>query len=512
MDVINSGNEFQGYSIVILDASLFLMQSIDTAITQSLQQCILQGRVYVSPTFFAEQSAYIDLLPAQKREIAQANSASLAHVKMPDRTQSTWEMIRSVSASDRQAVVVTCNRLLIERIILEDSPRINADLYDLSQNQWISHNSYPDIREKIALQGDTLARIDPGEHPIGYGTRLYCSTTEEVTLTKLGESRLSGTESELFGAVSNQGQQLRIAKVFRPGNLTPEKCGHLWDLTEAAKTVYAPWCYFPTDVLYRDERRMRMTGIIEDYAKDSQTLYDRHRYERDLSSKLSDNLRICRNLVRQVCYLNHYGFLVSDYNLKNFALRDSDPDSVLMFDTDSFGYKNYFSGFQAAGTSTANNYDTKIKKEAFNFCDDSLYVAVFTILSLGNPPIYANENERLFRYDENVEDKYVRNFFPPRLWSLFEDSFRNRNEFSPAMLLLKLNESLERLEQHPEEDFVYETVLPKLDHEPRESPLWKALRQLWNSGLDRFLLTLTGISILIVLYLIFSGGFFDGLL
>ena len=184
-----------------------------------------------------------------------------------------------------------------------------------------------------------------------------------------------------------------------------------------------------------------------------------------------------------------------------------------MFDTDSFGFQNYFSGFRAAGSSTANVYDTATKRGALGFCDDALYVFVFTLLSLGSPPIYEKEQVRVFRFDANIKDDFTRCLFPERLWRLFEDSFHNGKFFSAEMLLRELSETLRDLDEHPENDFEYGVRLDEIFSPPSPgtgNPLWKRLTQAIRSGrLDRVLLILTGCSIIAALYFLFQSGFFS---
>ena len=225
-----------------------------------------------------------------------------------------------------------------------------------------------------------------------------------------------------------------------------------------------------------------------------------------ISMKCSANL--CKN------HKNTFKTGFSDFNLKNFALSEKEPNRVLMFDTDSFGFQNYFSGFRAAGSSTANVYDTATKRGALGFCDDALYVFVFTLLSLGSPPIYEKEQVRVFRFDENIKDDFTRCLFPERLWRLFENAFRDRKSFSAEMLLRELTEALRDLENHPEDNFEYASKLDAISEEislnqkVSVTPPARIARLFKSGGLDRALLFLTGLSIIAVLYLLFQSGFF----
>ena len=345
-------HDFRKYDYVILDASCFLAPDIDSSVLESLRE----SRVCVSTTFYAEASAFLDLFPQQHRISYKTFTSQFPQIKTPSGQQSTWEMVRNLAAAGRHIAVVTGNSLLIDRIILEDAPQVNADIYDLFRRDWISYDEFQERREDIEFQGDERSRIPPQKEAIGYGTALYTSRGEEVSLCKLEGQIISGTESELFGVENLDGERLGIAKIFQTGSLTPGRCAHLQRLKEFAAGFDSSWCLLPKETLFRDESRQILAGILEDYVPENRTLFNCRMYLGDLSSseelsmRLSDNLQICYNLVRQICYLNNYGFFISDFNLKNFALRQDDAEHILMFDTDSYGYKNYFAGFRAAGS------------------------------------------------------------------------------------------------------------------------------------------------------------------
>ena len=508
---------FHKYDFVILDASYFLLKEADAEVMESLKD----SRVYVSVTFEAEWKAYRDLLSEHQRALYDVLARPLPNLKVPSGARSTWEMILDASAKGRSIAVVTGNRLLIERMILEP---VKADIFDLNETEWILQEDFSARLEQLEFQKESLSETPPPKEAIGYGTTLYKSDGEEVKLCKLGESRIYGTESQLYGVQNAQGDQIGIAKIFRTGSLTPEKCCHFQRIRQTAQNINAPWAFFPTDTLYRDKAYQIFAGILENYSADSHTLFKKHLYQGDLSSSqelsmtLSDNLRLCWNIVRQICFLNHYGFFVSDFNLKNFAISENDPQHVLMFDTDSFGFQNYFSGFRAAGAKTANTYNTQTKKGALGFCDDALYVFIFSLLSLGSPPIYVNkQQDRVFRFDEKIEDSQRRKLFPEKLWVLFENAFRNRKIFSAEMLLLALTDSLNHLKECPEENFEYGKKLDELaeielQENSKNTPLAYFAQSFASGKLDRLLLVLNGVLIvIIILYFLFRSSFFGEL-
>ena len=169
-------------------------------------------------------------------------------------------------------------------------------------------------------------------------------------------------------------------------------------------------------------------------------------------------MKLCLKIVRQVAFLNCHGFFISDYNVRNFALCEEQPDHVLMFDSDSFGYGNFFGNIFAGNSTLSRNYDARYKQDALTACDDALYVFIFSRLSVGDAPIFLNQytQARTFRYDKQNDKEFRRKYlFPERVWDVFESAFHGETAFSVPILLWALSESLKYLEQHPFEDFIY---------------------------------------------------------
>ena len=104
-----------------------------------------------------------------------------------------------------------------------------------------------------------------------------------------------------------------------------------------------------------------------------------------------------------------------------------------MFDTDSLGSKNYFSGNQA-DMMTARKLEKRVKLNAFEFCDEALYALIFYLLSLGDAPL--DEEDGSFKYDRpQYIARFRKNFFPSRVWAHMERVYRGETPPSPAALL-----------------------------------------------------------------------------
>ena len=494
---------FRDYDSVILDASYFLAPKLDSDLLKDLRE----SQIYVSATFKAEADAYRKLHAANGGNSSANSFEDFPYVGI--KPQSAWEMARDMSASGHIAVI-TGNRLFIERLILEKTPPICADIYDLFRGEWIQCGEFDSLRKGLELRQDEPSQTPPAQETYGIGATLYLPDGKAVFLC---EPHISGTESELFGVHDGHGRKIGIAKLFKTGSLTPEKCAHLRKLRDFSMEHHMTRCFFPEEILYRDKENRIFSGFLMDYSTDSRTLDKLGLYQgtpasvEELSMKLSDTLRLCHRLVSQVCYLNNYGFFISDFSLKNFAIRADNFDCLLMFDTDSFGYGNYFPGFRASGLTTAKEYNTGTKSGALAFCEDALYVTVFSLLSLGSPPIFEDKRShtRLFRFDGNIQDSYRKRFFPESLWKMFEDVFHFRQDFSAETLLLALSESLEQLREHPEKDFSYGQKIDKVLRPPKMS---SAIWLLKSGALDRAILALDGLFIVILGFLLYQNGFF----
>lgn len=162
-------------------------------------------------------------------------------------------------------------------------------------------------------------------------------------------------------------------------------------------------------------------------------------------------------VVRQVCYLNNFGFFVSDYNLGNFATIRNNDKYIQMWDTDSFGYDTFFSGY-CSGDKTTKEYDISTKEGAIDFCSEALYLFAFSLLSLGDSPM--SEFSGKFKYDNpNYIALYRKRLFPQNLWQLFRDVFTGKKLPSAETLLRQLSLALENLKKSPAEDQTYGELL-----------------------------------------------------
>ena len=156
----------------------------------------------------------------------------------------------------------------------------------------------------------------------------------------------------------------------------------------------------------------------------------------------------------------------------NFALRQGNSDCIQMWDTDSFGYETFFSGY-CAGSKTSREYDITKKDGAIDFCSEALYLFAFSVLSLGDAPI--SEFSGKFKFDNpNYGALYRKDLFPDNLWRLFEEVFRGEKEPSVEVLLQQLHIALQKCRTYPTSDKTYKELLSEVIEtipEPTPGPI-----------------------------------------
>jgi hypothetical protein len=132
-----------------------------------------------------------------------------------------------------------------------------------------------------------------------------------------------------------------------------------------------------------------------------------------------------------------------------------------MWDSDSFGYRNYFSGFMA-DSGKAHEYDITKRTDICNLCNDELYNFLFQILTLGDTPY--NPVTGLFNYQSPDYINYARKqFVPPSIWTAFEKFFTGQTISSPQMMLHLLSEELKKRKSAPLYDSTYKDIVNQID-------------------------------------------------
>lgn len=266
-----------------------------------------------------------------------------------------------------------------------------------------------------------------------------------------------------------------VAKIYKNGQFPTNKYIATREMVQNRRFGEIVWTAFPAGILYVDRGFTQPVGIMERYTETHSSLYDDELFFGDtgnwtpslLSVRVSDLLYLCKCVTRQICYLNMLGVTVADYNIKNFdyplSQRQSSRsglDFIQMWDSDSFGYNNYFSGYMA--DVNRKSYDINKKTDILDLCNDELYSFLFQILTLGDNPY--NPVTGRFNYENDSYYQYARkDFVPPSLWNAFEAFFTGKSKASPQMMLHLLHEELERRLRTGETDVTYRELVSRID-------------------------------------------------
>ncbi|MDO4615221.1 MAG: hypothetical protein Q4B15_06285, partial [Lachnospiraceae bacterium] len=466
--------------VALLDVSFFRKEFSDT-----LKEELKKLNVYVAGTFISVCGQYQSMLAEDKKKILQSNlsfineALELKTVELSTfgdmssgLNNDTWGILTLLDRLKGKFVFVTGNSMLIEKTILQ---RIHADIYDLNQEKMIRFEEFPEYERRIQffegrrwMLNKNASRILPDEKKVqvSEGSRLYLAGEAAITL---GSEVRSGLESSIYKV---SGTASLVAKVFKTGKFSGGKYLTLMRNQGIDRELETPWANFPKALLYFDSDCTIPAGFTEAYTicegdLDSRSLYlgDLDALTYELDTKLSSTVNLCRHVVRQVGYLEQYGYLISDYNPGNFAFRKD--GNMQMWDTDSFGYGRYFSGF-CSGAKLLRDYDTSRKEEAMAFCTDALYQFVFSVCSLGDTAI--SDFSGQFKYDKvNYPARYRREFFPGNLWKLFEETFRLEREPSTELLLQELSLAEAELGQMPGNNRSYRNILDQIFEVKEES-------------------------------------------
>lgn len=450
---------FSAYRVALIDSSFYFRP-----FSLELREALKGIKVYVGRTFGDETDQISKVLSEKRRPVYEENrhflsqEIKLNYVQMDERDSrsshlqnDTWGLINLMESSGARFILVTADQLLIERVILADK---QVDIYDLSTERFRYYESFADIRPRLALD-DRMTPVADDHAPIREGSVLYRKHGAPVKLA--GEIN-SGIEGTLY-KISDQSSL--IAKIFKKGKLPENKLASLMYMQGINDAMEISWAIFPQDMLYFDPELTIPVGFTESYTATSSNLGEEPLYlgnildlpDEHLDVRISQTLLLVLKIVRQVRYLNQYGFYLSDYNTMNFSFRADNYDLMQMWDTDSFSFGRYFSGF-IAGDRTSKEYDVTSKLGTIDFCNESLYIFAFKMLTLGDAPI--SEIRGTFKYDrESYQNMFRKDMIPDNLWKLFDDVFHGRKEASTEVLLQELVTAVDNLCKNPSQDMTY---------------------------------------------------------
>lgn len=473
--------QYEQYNVVVIDSSLFPCKLND-----EMMNCLKSARsIYVSGTFHSEIRELKELLSEEDRKNCDSNMKQLntiIHPKVmnlsayPELNSDIWDFLELCSTRPNadKMLIITANRLLLQRVVCNHFP---MDIYNLNTNHYLSHKLYPTIERHYTVDNNDTPVSAKAAVRFGKGTRLYAERrngrrSEPVVLgDMLGDGQ--GGEGNVYHLTGEFAGE--VAKIYKNGQFPTNKYIATREMVQNRRFGEIVWTAFPAGILYADRGFTQPVGIMERYTETHSSLYDDELFFGDtgnwtpslLSVRVSDLLYLCKCVTRQICYLNMLGVTVADYNIKNFdyplSQRQSSRsglDFIQMWDSDSFGYNNYFSGYMA--DVNRKSYDINKKTDILDLCNDELYSFLFQILTLGDNPY--NPVTGRFNYENDSYYQYARkDFVPPSLWNAFEAFFTGKSKASPQMMLHLLHEELERRLRTGKTDVTYRELVSRID-------------------------------------------------
>lgn len=457
---------YDEYKIALLDSSFFVSN-----FSEGVKNGLSNIKVYVADTFNSEIEQYKLVLSSKRQSIYDANvrflnenmrlnTLNLASFGAQSEKlhNDVWGLLTLLVGLNAKFVVITANQVLIQKIVLNG---LNVDIYDLNVDGFIKYSSFYSFKSRYKFTEATWT-TPPMDRKVAENSTLYCKDHSRVTLAK---EIKTGLEANLYLIKDKPGS---IAKIFKKDKLSASKFQNIKRLCGMNTKLDIDWAIFPSEVLYYDANCTSPAGFIEAYVSTGDNLDDNPLFLGDpfnvtkefLAKKQSYAIDLCLKVVRQVCYLNTYGFYISDFNMGNFATIKNNDKNIQMWDTDSFGYESFFGKFFSPNYAESKNhpkYDTSTKEGAIDISNDALYQFVFSVLSLGDSPI--SEHTGKFKYDNpNYFAISKKKFFPQNIWRHLESVFRGEKAPSAEALMQQLIITGNQLRQNPASDKTFKQL------------------------------------------------------
>ena len=457
---------YDEYKIALLDSSFFVSN-----FSEDVKNGLNNIKVYVADTFNSEIEQYKLVLSSKRKSIYDSNvrflnenmrlnTLNLASFGAQSEKlhNDVWGLLTLLVGLNAKFVVITANQVLIQKIVLNG---LKVDIYDLNVDGFIRYSSFPSFKSRFKFREVTWT-TPPMDVKVGENSTLFCKDLSTVTLAK---EIKTGFEANVYLVKGKSGS---IAKIFKKDKLSASKFLNIKRLCGINTKLDIDWAIFPTEVLYYDVNCTSPAGFIEAYVSTGDNLDDNPLFVGDLSNvkeeflskKQSYAVELCLKVVRQVCYLNIYGFYISDFNMGNFATIKNNDKNIQMWDTDSFGYESFFGKYFSSNYAESKNhpkYDTSTKEGAIDISNDALYQFVFFVLSLGDSPISEYTGE--FKYDNpNYRAISKKKFFPQNIWRHLESVFRGEKSPSAEALMQQLIITDNQLRQNPVSDKTFKQL------------------------------------------------------
>ena len=439
---------FSEYAYVVLDATFF-----KSLFSRELRDELQQVKIFMPSTFPVEMAHYRSMLSREKKRILEENYRFVHALQRDEKRfrHGLWETIKELDG--KNALVLTANRLMIQRVVLRC---LDVDIYDTEKQLLIPSSDFSEL--KSSLEFDPKTDEYPDEADLPQELTLYTTGGME---TKLSSTAMQGVEAQIYAV---DGLPDLVAKVFYASPVQTEKIRNVEHMHNVGMSLDCTWLLYPERILYWDRDCKKLAGFLQTYKSEAVSLtsplYAGNPLDPacNLNVPISDTLKLCLRLTRQIQLLNTYGECIFDYNTDNFALDRKKPDFVFMWDVDSFCSREY-PPYAGGDETTARDYDLASFGEVIACCDELLFIFIFKLLTLGFPAVHYGK--RSFMGNEMTGMwQWRRDIVPTNLMNLFERVFDPYDPLEPGvdMLLYELHVALNDTTGASWKDLTYQQV------------------------------------------------------
>lgn len=422
------------YGLIVTDPSILLYD------LSYIQGEFSGGKQIVIPDCFDIEATNIqELLPSPQKEQFQRNLQWFCGLQRQSKGMKTaWELVQGLSSEGKtqRIAVVTANELLLERVILSELEVDIVDIRDGIVKRW---ECFAQLKQKYQLADHSTVCKIPDDMQKEKIKIVYRANGEIVTLTDVVSDL--GLEAVIYRVQ----QSLRlVAKIFKEDMLTVGKWNHIQRLRKLHQNPLLSWVTLPCDALYFDAECQIPIGYLQPYVENAQELRTLGIVKPDIQTfttkeyqtPIVDTLSLCRQLVSQVILMGYFGIYITDFNLGNFAIKDS---FIWMWDSDSFSLGDYTSG-NCDSCVALLSYSHKDKLQALRFSEEALHTLIFRLCTASDEPLYEDEEDEIrFKWDNtsyvNIERKKL---MPVKLAEYFDEVYHQKQAFSAIALLEQL--------------------------------------------------------------------------
>ncbi|MBQ3008626.1 MAG: hypothetical protein IJD80_03455 [Oscillospiraceae bacterium] len=369
------------------------------------------------------------------------------------RNTDIWSLVSYLSGSSsiQKSVVVTGNITLIARIILN---KLDIDVYNLVNEQFIYPQPSP-LKDQMKKNSMISFSAPKKSSTLKNSTNLYKEDGKKVII---GTRKHDNLQTTTYTVMADNKLQIRI---LNSKKIDEYMIKHIRTLTRLNEIT---WVNAPVDMLYYDKEKTLFAGYTEKVVNTEKLLSKNILSARDVDSipekdlkatSLSDNIRLCYNVVRQVYFLKSFGFLVPDFSPENFI--SINKNTLKLLNVYNWGYNGVFCQDTSVVQAT-KPYNNTNMLDSMALCDEALYHFVFSVLTCGDMPFEkgsGNFSYLIPDYSQSFRKKLV----PENIWNLFQQVFTENQDFSVDLLLAELDTALYNLEENPEHNMNYQQLI-----------------------------------------------------